>query len=102
MLLCERSRWPDVRGRGLHFVFHAADDAPFPFIIALNPSLATVAGSSFLSAPTLVSSMSARLKKSVSVAPGIRHVTVTPVSRSSSRSAYENESRNALVPLYTA
>ena len=43
--------------------------------------------------------MSARAKKSVSVAPGIRQVTVTPVSLSSLRSAYENESMNALVPL---
>ena len=43
--------------------------------------------------------MSARSKKSVSVAPGMRQVTVTPVSFSSARNANENESMNALVPL---
>jgi hypothetical protein len=37
--------------------------------------------------------MSARSKKSVSVAPGSRHVTVTPVSFSSARSAKEYESK---------
>ena len=36
---------------------------------------------------TLVSIMSARSKKSVSVAPGMRHVTVTPLSFNSARSA---------------
>lgn len=39
------------------------------------------------------------LKNSVSVRPGIRQVTLTLVSLSSSRSANENELRNALVPL---
>jgi len=61
--------------------------------------LRDVAGSSFFDCPTLVSSMSARAKKSVSVAPGIRQVTVTPLSFNSARSANENESMNALVPL---
>jgi hypothetical protein len=34
--------------------------------------------------------------------PGIRQVTVAPVSFNSLRKAQENESMNALVPLYTA
>jgi len=40
-----------------------------------------------------VSSMPARSKKAVSVAPGSSSVTVTPVSRSSSRSAKASEFR---------
>src|SRR5438477_3605622 len=73
--------------------------SPSPRIIASKPCLATLAGSSFLLCPILVSSMLARSKKSVSVAPGIRQVTVTPEPLSSWRSANENESRNAFVPL---
>ena len=52
-----------------------------PFFIASQPLLATFAGSSFSAWPTFVSSSSARWKNSVSVAPGLRQVTVTPVSR---------------------
>ena len=63
--------------------FQPVTTSPSPFIIASKPVLATSAGSSFLRWPTLVSSMSARSKNSVSVAPGIRQVTVTPVSFSS-------------------
>ncbi len=70
-----------------------------PDIIASKPTFATSAGSSFLSVPTFVSIMCARSKNCVSVAPGIRTETVTPLSFSSLRSAYENESRNALLPL---
>ena len=77
----------------------ASNSGDSPFIIASNPTFATSAGSSFSCVPTLVSSMSARRKNSVSVAPGIRQVTVTPVSFSSLRRANENESRNAFVPL---
>ena len=64
-----------------------------------TPSSRPSAGSSFFAWPILVSSMSARSKKSVSVAPGIRQVTVTPLSLSSWRSAKEKLSRNALMPL---
>jgi hypothetical protein len=46
-----------------------------------------------------VSSIPARSKNSVSVAPGIRHVTVTPLSSSSARSANEKESMKALLAL---
>ena len=46
-----------------------------------------MAASSFLAVPTLVSIMSARSKNSVSVAPGIRQLTVTPLSFSSWRIA---------------
>ena len=49
--------------------------------------------------PSFVSSKSARSKKSVSVAPGMRHVTVTPLSFNSCRGANEKESRNALLAL---
>lgn len=58
-----------------------------PSIIALKPLSATSAGSSFLAWPSLVSIRSARSKNSVSVAPGIRQVTVTPQGCSSARSA---------------
>ncbi len=44
--------------------------SPSPFSIASKPSVATWARSSFLLEPILVSVMSARAKKSVSVAPG--------------------------------
>jgi hypothetical protein len=84
---------------GLQLVLPPDTTSPPPFIMASKPILATSAGSSFLAVPTLVSSMSARSKKSVSVAPGIRQVTVTPDPLSSARSAKENESRKALVPL---
>jgi hypothetical protein len=46
--------------------------------------------------------MSARSKKRVSVAPGIRTVTLTPLSLSTCLSAIENESMNALEALETA
>jgi hypothetical protein len=42
---------------------------------------------------------SARLKNSVSVAPGIRQLTVTPVSFNSSRNAKEKLLMKAFVPL---
>src|SRR5688572_29762716 len=73
--------------------------SPSPFIMASKPVFATSAGSSFFDCATLVSMRSARSKKSVSVAPGIRQVTVTPVSLSSLRSAKEKRSRKALLAL---
>jgi len=73
--------------------------SPSPFIIALKPVLATSAGSSFFAVPTFVSIMSARSKNSVSVAPGMRHVTETPLSFTSWRNANEKLSRNAFVAL---
>lgn len=68
----------------------------FPAIMASYPSRATSAGSSLDPAPTLVSCIPARSKNSVAVGPGINAVTVTPVSFSSSRSACENDNKNAL------
>ena len=65
-----------------------------PAIRASNPRSATWAGSSFSEAPTLVSSMSARWKNSVSVGPGINEVMVTSLSRSSLCSASANDCRN--------
>jgi hypothetical protein len=73
--------------------------SPSPFIIASKPTFATSTGSSFFDCPTFVSSIPARSKNSVSVAPGIRHVTVTPLSSSSARSANEKESMKALLAL---
>ena len=67
-----------------------------PAIRASNPSLATSAGSSFLASATLVSSMPARSKNSVSVGPGWSAVTVTPLSFSSCRTAWANDWRKAL------
>jgi hypothetical protein len=92
-------RGRDIGDRRLDLVLMPATTSPSPRIIASNPVLATSTGSSFLVVPTSVSIMSARSKKSVSVAPGIRQVTVTSVFLSFSRSAKENELRNALVPL---
>ena len=54
-----------------------------PAISASKPSLATSAGSSLAEEPAGVASMPARSKNSVSVGPGSRAVTVTPVSLSS-------------------
>lgn len=76
-----------------------ATTSPSPLIIALKPTSATIAGSSFFAWPTLVSCIPAVSKKSVSVAPGIKQVTVTPVPFSSWRNAKEKLSRNALLAL---
>ena len=73
--------------------------SPSPRIMASNPVLATSAGSSFFEVPTFVSIMSARSKNSVSVAPGMRQVTVMPDSFTSCLSAKEKESMKALVAL---
>src|SRR4051812_44765046 len=73
-----------------------------PFIRASKPCLATCAGSSFELAPTLVSSISARWKKLVSVGPGMSAVIVTPVSASSVRSASAKDCTKDLEALYTA
>ena len=70
-----------------------------PFSIAFQPTAATSAGSSFFACPTFVSSSSARWKNSVSVAPGLRHVTVTPLSLISWFSAAEKLSMKAFEPL---
>src|SRR5919202_330418 len=79
--------------------FQPLTTSPSPLIMASKPVLATSAGSSFSDWPTFVSVMPARSKNSVSVGPGIRHVTVAPVSFSSFRSAKEKESMKALVAL---
>ena len=73
--------------------------SPSPLSIASKPTRATSAASSFFPAPTLASFMSARSKNSVSVAPGMRQVTVMLVSLSSLRNAKANELRNALLAL---
>ena len=66
---------------------------------ASKPCSATLAGSSCIvaSEPARVSSMSAREKKFVLVTPGIRDVTVTPLSSSSLRIASAKDWSNALV-----
>ena len=79
MLLGRDARRHDVGDRGPQLVRQPDTTSPSPFIIASKPALATSAGSSFFAVPTLVSIMSARSKNSVSVAPGIKHVTVTPI-----------------------
>src|SRR5437773_8403677 len=76
--------------------FQPVTTSPSPLIIASNPVLATSAGSSYFDVPMAVSIMPARSKNLVSVAPGIKQVTLTLVSRSSSRSANENESVDRL------
>ena len=70
-----------------------------PFMRASKPCSATLAGSSCIvaSEPARVSSMSAREKKFVLVTPGIRDVTVTPLSSSSLRIASAKDWSNALV-----
>lgn len=75
---------------------------PSPLIVALSAAAAMLKAVSFLLVPILVSIMSARSKNSVSVAPGIRQVTLTPLFFSSWRRANENDSRSALVPFHTA
>ena len=73
-----------------------------PAIRASKPSFATSAGSSFSLAPSLVSSMPARWKNSVSVAPGMSTVMVTPESFNSLRIACANEVMKAFEAPYTA
>src|SRR5690606_8104660 len=73
-----------------------------PLTIASYACSATRAGSSFLMVPIRVaSSMPARSKNSVSVGPGRKDVTVTPVSLTSSASAWAKDSTNAVEALYT-
>jgi len=79
--------------------FQPLTTSPSPDIIASKPTLATIRGSSFSACPTLVSSIPARSKNSVSVAPGIRHDTLTPEPSSSFRKAKENELMKAFVAL---
>jgi hypothetical protein len=80
VLLGKHPCWSDVGDRRLQLVLPAAHDISCSLYHGFKPILATSAGSSFFAWPTLVSSMSARSKKSVSVAPGIGQVMVTPLS----------------------
>jgi hypothetical protein len=77
-------------------VREAATTLRSPFMSASKPCVATGPGSSFDEAPTLVSSMSARRKKSVSVGPGMSELIVTGLSRSSSCRASANDCRKDL------
>src|SRR5437868_2176926 len=99
MPLGEHVRGSHQRDRRTQFVVPAGHNVALAAHHRLETLLGDLGGMSFLLCPILVSSMSARSKKSVSVAPGIRQVTVTPEPLSSWRSANENESRNAFVPL---
>ena len=58
---------------------HPLTTSPSPSIMASKPIAATSTGWSFCFYASLVSIRSARSKKSVSVAPGMRQVTVTTV-----------------------
>ncbi|MFC7511338.1 hypothetical protein ACFQV4_14625 [Streptomyces thermocarboxydus] len=71
-----------------------------PFTIASNACSATCAAESFSMVPMRASSaMSARSKNSVSVGPGMKAVTVTPVSFTSSASACAKDCTNDLEAL---
>jgi hypothetical protein len=98
----EHTRRRDMCDRGLKLIVPPRDNVGLAPLMASNPVLATIAGSSFFCCPTLVSSIAARSKNSVSVAPRIRQVTVTPLFFNSWRNANEKLSRSALVPSYTA
>ncbi|WP_018405823.1 hypothetical protein [Methylocystis rosea] len=56
----------------------------WPCIIASNPSRGTPAALAFLAWPTRVSNMSARRKKSVSVAPGMSNISKVLADRRAS------------------
>lgn len=102
ILRCWRASSPagaTSANRVVSLFFQPLTTSASPVISAAKPIRATSAGSSYLAWPTLVSSMPARRKNSVAVAPGIRQVTVTPLSFSSSRSAAAKLSRKALLPL---
>jgi hypothetical protein len=60
----------------------------FPFIVALKPIFATDAADMVNPLKILVSLIFARRANSVSVAPGHRAVTVTPVPRNSIYTGY--------------
>ena len=95
MLLGKRSLWDDARHRNLKLVLHPGDYVAVAFHHGTEADSATSAGSAFSACPTFVSVSLARSKNWVSVGPGMRHVTVTPVSWSSLRSAGANESMKA-------
>ena len=99
------------RGRGIrqhragssrHLVLYRAGD---DMVLALHERCKAVArdlgGIILFAGPDLVSCIPARSKNSVSVGPGISAVTVTPVSRNSSRSAWANDETKDLDALYT-
>jgi hypothetical protein len=89
----------DVRGCNLQLVLPIADD----LVVAGHQGIVTRFGdidrTVLLIGPTLVSNISARSKKHVWVAPGIKTATLTPVSWSSWRKAIAKESINAFVAL---
>src|ERR1700710_830740 len=88
-----------VCGRGHHLVFGSADD----ITLALHHGIETVVGD--VGGIILFGGPDGRIhhfgtpKELRLLAPGMRQVTVTPVSLSSSRKANEKEFRKALVPL---
>jgi hypothetical protein len=99
MLFRQHARGRDGRSHCRQLVLHAGHSVAFSFHHCLESCLRDVGWIVLLFRCNFVSSMSARAKKSVSVAPGIKHVTVTPDSFNSPRKAKENESMKAFVAL---
>jgi len=98
MLSGEHGRRRYVCDLRLDLVLHAGDDVALALHHGSKAGLGDIGGSILLGAADAGFDHAARSKNRVSVAPGIRQVTVTPLSRSSSRRAKENELK-ALVPL---
>ena len=85
--------------RGLKFVFPAGYDIALALHHRLETDARNFGGVVLFRLTDFCIHHAGALKNSVSVAPGMRQVTVTPLSLSSFRSANANESMNALVPL---
>ena len=99
MPLGEHVRRGDIGERRLQFILPAGDDVALTLHHCLEAGLRDVCRIVLLLLPDRGVEHVGTRKNSVSVAPGIRHVTVTLVSCNSFRSANENELRKALVPL---
>jgi hypothetical protein len=89
----------DVGDARLDLVLEARDDVGFPFIIASKPAFADIGRIVLFLRPDLGIHHLGAAEELVSVAPGMRQVTVIFVPRSSSRSTNANQFRNALAPL---
>jgi hypothetical protein len=83
----------------LQLVLPAADDISFAVHHGVKADLGDLGRIILLCLSDRGAMRSARLKNSVSVAPGIRQLTVTPVSFNSSRNAKEKLLMKAFVPL---
>lgn len=99
VLLCQDARRCHRRYRRHHLVLEPAHHITFAIHHRVETDLRHINRIVLFLLSDLRVFHSRTLENSVSVAPGIRHVTVTPLSFSSARNANENESMKALLAL---